>query len=70
MNLFGEPLDGLPPFAAREYRTILAKPGPLNEVRASTEVLETGIKVIDLLCPFIREEKPACSAEQAWARPS
>jgi F-type H+/Na+-transporting ATPase subunit beta len=57
VNLFGEPLDGLPPFGAQEYRNILAKPGPLSEVRASTEVLETGIKVIDLLCPFIRGGK-------------
>jgi F-type H+-transporting ATPase subunit beta len=57
VNVFGEPLDGEPPFSAQEYRNILAKPVPLNQVKASTEVLETGIKVIDLLCPFIRGGK-------------
>ncbi len=57
VNVFGEPLDGGPPLPSGEYRSILAKPGPLHEVRASTELLETGIKVIDLLCPFVRGGK-------------
>ena len=57
LNLFGEPLDGGPPPANQVYRNILAKPGPLHEAKAATEVLETGIKVIDLLCPFIRGGK-------------
>jgi F-type H+-transporting ATPase subunit beta len=57
VNVFGEPLDGGPPLPAPAFRNILAKPGPLSEVRAATEVLETGIKVIDLLCPFIRGGK-------------
>lgn len=57
LNIFGEPLDGGPPLAATGYRDILAKPAPLHDVRAATEVLESGIKVIDLLCPFIRGGK-------------
>jgi F-type H+-transporting ATPase subunit beta len=57
LNLFGDPLDGGPPPADHVYRNILAKPGPLHEAKAATEVLETGIKVIDLLCPFIRGGK-------------
>ena len=57
LNLFGEPLDGGPPPANHVYRNILAKPGPLHEAKAATKVLETGIKVIDLLCPFIRGGK-------------
>lgn len=57
VNVFGEPLDGGPPLVASEYRNILTKPGPLSDVRPASEVLETGIKVIDLLCPFIRGGK-------------
>jgi F-type H+-transporting ATPase subunit beta len=57
LNMFGEPLDGNPPFAAQSYRDILARPAPLHETRAASGVLETGIKVIDLLCPFVRGGK-------------
>lgn len=57
LNLFGEPLDGGPVPARQSYQSVLAKSGPLHEAKAATEVLETGIKVIDLLCPFIRGGK-------------
>jgi F-type H+/Na+-transporting ATPase subunit beta len=57
VNLFGQPLDGKPPFAPEAYRKIMARPGPLHTAKAVSEVLETGIKVIDLLCPFIRGGK-------------
>jgi len=57
LNGFGEPLDGGHPLPRKAYRDILARPPALHETRAATEVLETGIKVIDLLCPFIRGGK-------------
>jgi len=57
LNVFGEPLDGNEPLLTDEYRNILAKPAPLHETTASHEILETGIKVIDLLCPFVRGGK-------------
>jgi F-type H+-transporting ATPase subunit beta len=57
LNVFGEPLDGQPPLASETYRNIIAKPGPLHRAKAATEILETGIKVVDLLCPFIRGGK-------------
>ncbi len=57
LDLFGEPLDGGPAIAPGNSRNILAKPGPLHEARAATGILETGIKVIDLLCPFVRGGK-------------
>ena len=44
-------VDGKPPLASAVYRNIIAKPGPLHSAKAATTVLETGIKVIDLLCP-------------------
>ena len=57
LNVFGQPLDGGPPVRADVYRDILSKPAPLHELKAASEILETGIKVIDLLCPFIRGGK-------------
>ena len=57
VDLFGRPLDGGPELDALEMRPIYASPAPLSETRASNEVLETGIKVVDLLCPFARGGK-------------
>jgi F-type H+-transporting ATPase subunit beta len=57
LNVFGEPLDGGPLLESQAFRNILAKPPPLYETRAASDVLETGIKVIDLLCPFVKGGK-------------
>jgi F-type H+-transporting ATPase subunit beta len=53
LNVFGEPLDDQPPLQARTYQNIHASPAPLHQSIGSGEVLVTGIKVIDLLCPFV-----------------
>lgn len=57
LNIFGEPLDGLPPLPAKDFRNILALPPPMADILPPTQILETGIKVIDLLCPFVRGGK-------------
>jgi F-type H+-transporting ATPase subunit beta len=57
LNVFGEPLDGGPALAADDWRPILSAPAPLAEAIAGSGVLQTGIKVIDLLCPFVRGGK-------------
>ena len=57
LDIFGAPLDGGEPLPARSFREIFAKPPSLSETRPATSVLETGIKVIDLLCPFIQGGK-------------
>ena len=57
LNVFGQPLDGGPPLPVGEFRSILAKPAPLHETVSSKGILQTGIKVIDLLAPFIRGGK-------------
>lgn len=57
LNIFGEPLDGGEPLKTNEYRDILAKPSPIEMTTIKQGVLETGIKAIDLLCPFIRGSK-------------
>jgi F-type H+-transporting ATPase subunit beta len=57
LNSFGEPLDGQAPLAADGFRDIHGRPSPLSEMVSASGVLETGIKVIDLLCPFVRGGK-------------
>ena len=57
LDIFGAPLDGGNPLSTQTFQQIFAKPPTLSETRPATSVLETGIKVIDLLCPFIRGGK-------------
>lgn len=57
LNFFGEPLDGGEPIEQKEYRNILVKPASLAKTKVAHEVLETGIKAIDILCPFVRGGK-------------
>jgi F-type H+-transporting ATPase subunit beta len=57
LNSFGEPLDSYPPIKNSEYRNIHSHPVPLKDAVGVSELLHTGIKVIDLLCPFVRGGK-------------
>jgi len=57
LDPFGAPLDDGPPLIARESRPLLAAPPALSDTLAPSGILETGIKVIDLLCPFVRGGK-------------
>jgi F-type H+-transporting ATPase subunit beta len=57
LNLFGEPLDGGAALNAREFRDIHSPPLPLRDAVGVGEVLQTGIKVVDLLCPFVKGGK-------------
>ena len=57
LNIFGEPLDGGQSLPQSEFRNIHARPARLQDAVAATEVMATGIKVIDLLCPFIKGGK-------------
>jgi len=57
LDIFGRPLDGGPLLNAPETRPIVAAPAPLSEATGMGEILPTGIKVIDLLCPFVRGGK-------------
>ncbi len=57
LNIFGEPLDGEAPLISDAFRSIHGSPVPLYETRGNETVLETGIKVVDLLCPFVRGGK-------------
>ncbi len=57
MNVLGEPIDELGPVDAEEQMPIHRKPPSYEDQSGSTEILETGIKVIDLICPFQRGGK-------------
>ncbi len=56
-NLLGEPVDGGPPVEGAEYRSIHSPPPSFAKLAPQSEVFETGIKVIDLLAPFVRGGK-------------
>lgn len=56
-NVLGEPIDGKGPVRARVKHPIHRPAPPLTERIASTEVFETGIKIVDLLCPYVRGGK-------------
>jgi len=56
-NLVGEPIDERGPVAADERRPIHREAPELADLSAKTEMFETGIKVIDLLCPLVRGGK-------------
>ncbi len=56
-NVLGEPIDNKPAPKAQGFEPI-HRPAPSFEEQAtSTEMLETGIKVVDLLCPYQRGGK-------------
>jgi len=56
-NLLGQPVDKKGPVEATEYRSIHQDPPKFTSLNPKTQILETGIKVIDLLCPFVRGGK-------------
>lgn len=57
VNVLGNPIDNKPMIEAGEYWPIHRKPPSLSEQNAQPELLETGIKAVDLLCPFSKGGK-------------
>ena len=56
-NLLGQPIDNKPPVPGVE-RWPIHRPAPsYEEQQPATEILETGIKVIDLICPYAKGGK-------------
>lgn len=52
LDVFGAPLDGGAPLPAEAVRPVAGNLPALAQVRGPQSILETGIKVVDLLCPF------------------
>lgn len=57
LNVVGRPVDGLGPIQAKQYYPIHAEAPKLVEQDVTVKVLETGLKVVDLLVPFPRGGK-------------
>ena len=57
MNVLGQPIDDEGPIGEEEQWSIHRKAPSYDEQASSAELLETGIKVIDLLCPFAKGGK-------------
>lgn len=57
VDCIGRPLDGGPELRTEEFRPLRAPPPPLHLHSTRFEALHTGIKVVDLLCPFARGGK-------------
>jgi F-type H+-transporting ATPase subunit beta len=51
-NVLGEPIDEIEPPKTKEQLPIHRKAPKFEEQSTTTEMLETGIKVVDLLCPY------------------
>ena len=56
-NILGEPIDEKGPISTKHVMPIHRKAPAFKDQNVSTEMLETGIKVIDLLCPYLKGGK-------------
>ena len=56
-NVLGEPLDGLGPVDAKDHWSIHRDPPLYEDQSMTTEVLETGVKALDLIAPFTKGGK-------------
>ncbi len=57
MNVTGTPIDGIGEISKVERRAIHQMPPPYDELETGSEMFVTGIKVVDLLCPYARGGK-------------
>lgn len=57
LNAFGEPIDGGKPIQADSYRSIYQMSENQQTLGGKSELLETGIKVIDFFTPFVKGRK-------------
>ncbi len=57
MDVLGRPIDEAGPIKSEEHRSIHRTAPKFDELSPSVELLETGIKVIDLICPFAKGGK-------------
>ena len=69
-NLLGETVDNKPAPETAEKWPIHRDPPSYEEQVPATEILETGIKVVDLICRMPRAEKSVCSAVPALEKQS
>src|SRR5256884_48381 len=58
-NVIGEPIDGKGPVKGDRRDPIHRDPPPFTDQSTQAEIFETGMKVIDLICPFLKGGKSA-----------
>ena len=69
-NVLGEPIDPGEPISDDVERwPIHRPPPPYSEQETQAQMMETGVKVIDLIAPLARAARSACSGAPASARP-
>lgn len=56
-NVLGDVMDGLPPIKAAQRWSIHREAPSFIDQKIENEILETGIKIIDLMCPYIKGSK-------------
>ncbi len=56
-NVLGETIDNLEPLKSVQFEAIHKDPPGFKDQNVASEILETGIKVIDLLCPYLKGGK-------------
>lgn len=69
MNVIGQPIDGMSELTMKGSYPIHRPAPKFENLSTHKEMLPTGIKVIDLLEPYMKGGKSDCLAVQAWARP-
>jgi len=57
LNVLGEPVDEMGPVESKEFWEIHRKPPLLTDQTPATTMLETGVKVLDLICPYAKGGK-------------
>ena len=57
MDVLGNPIDEAGPIDSKEFSPIHRKPPSYEDQKGGNEILETGIKVIDMICPFAKGGK-------------
>ena len=68
INVTGDPIDGKGPIETKERWSIHRDPPKFEDLSTTSEILETGIKVIDLLEPYSKAARPDSSAAQELVR--
>jgi len=68
MNVIGEPIDEAGPIKSDGLRAIHQDAPSYTDQSTEAEILVTGIKVVDLLAPYAKAARSACSAAPASAR--
>lgn len=57
VDVFGRPVDGGPPLATTRSGPLYRAAPPYHQISTRKEILETGIKAVDLFCPFLKGGK-------------